>query len=56
MSKELITITEDLSPREAFDYLNDNRTKLAPVIAKDGKLLDFKEAKLQLGAGQNPQQ
>ncbi|MFM2233872.1 MAG: hypothetical protein RLZZ240_456, partial [Actinomycetota bacterium] len=39
MSKELITITEDLSPREAFDYLNDNRTKLAPVIAKDGKLL-----------------
>jgi IMP dehydrogenase len=39
MSKELITITEDLSPREAFDYLNDNRTKLAPVVAKDGKLL-----------------
>lgn len=39
MSKELITITENLSPREAFDYLNDNRTKLAPVVSKDGKLL-----------------
>ena len=39
MSKELITITQDLSPREAFDFLNDNRTKLAPVVAKDGKLL-----------------
>ena len=39
MSKELITITQELSPREAFDYLNDNRTKLAPVVAKDGKLL-----------------
>jgi IMP dehydrogenase len=39
MSKELITINTDLSPREAFDYLNDNRTKLAPVVAKDGKLL-----------------
>ena len=38
MSKELITINTDLSPREAFDYLNDNRTKLAPVVAKDGKL------------------
>ena len=39
MSKELITITENLTPREAFDYLNDNRTKLAPVVSKDGKLL-----------------
>ena len=39
MSKELITITENLTPREAFDYLNYNRTKLAPVVSKDGKLL-----------------
>jgi hypothetical protein len=42
------------SPSEVINAVGPLQT--VERLAKDGKLLDFKEAKLQLGPGQNPQQ
>jgi IMP dehydrogenase len=39
MSKELITLPETISPREAFDFLNNNRRRLAPVVNTQGELV-----------------
>ena len=39
MSKELICLADDLTPRQSFDYLNENRSNAAPVIDKTGKLV-----------------
>ena len=39
MSKELITISEDLDPRAAFEFLNLHRHKLAPVVSSNGNLV-----------------
>ncbi len=39
MSKELTTISDSVNPHEAFDFLNDNRRSLAPVVGKSGELV-----------------
>jgi IMP dehydrogenase len=39
MSRDLITLNDDVTPREAFEYLNQKGRKLAPVINKSGKLV-----------------
>jgi IMP dehydrogenase len=39
MSKELTTMPDDLNPHQAFDFLNDNRRTLAPVVSKSGELV-----------------
>jgi IMP dehydrogenase len=39
MSRDLITLNDDATPREAFEYLNQKGRKLAPVINKSGKLV-----------------
>ena len=39
MSQELITISEDLDPRAAFEFLNLHRHKLAPVVSSNGNLV-----------------
>jgi IMP dehydrogenase len=39
MSKELITLPDTITPREAFDYLNTNRRRLAPVVNAAGELV-----------------
>ena len=39
MSKESICLADDLTPRQSFDYLNENRSNAAPVIDKTGKLV-----------------
>ena len=39
MSKELITISEDLDSRAAFEFLNLHRHKLAPVVSSNGNLV-----------------
>jgi len=39
MSKELITISEDLDSRAAFEFLNLHRHKLAPVVSSNGDLV-----------------
>jgi len=39
MSKDLVMLHDDVQPREAFDFLTENRRRLAPVISKDGKLV-----------------
>jgi len=39
MSKDLITISEDLDSREAFEFLNLHRHKLAPVVSSNGDLM-----------------
>jgi len=39
MSRDLITLNDDVTPREAFEYLNQKGRKLAPVINKNGKLV-----------------
>jgi IMP dehydrogenase len=39
MSKDLVTLSDDVQPRAAFDFLTENRRRLAPVISKDGKLV-----------------
>jgi IMP dehydrogenase len=39
MSKDLITISEDLDSREAFEFLNLHRHKLAPVVSSNGDLV-----------------
>jgi IMP dehydrogenase len=39
MSKELINIADNLTPEKAFEFLNEKRSKLAPVIDNTGKLV-----------------
>jgi IMP dehydrogenase len=39
MSKDLVTLRDDVSPKEAFEFLTQQRRKLAPVINKAGKLV-----------------
>jgi IMP dehydrogenase len=39
MSKELVTLPESIEPREAFDFLNSHRHKLAPVVNAAGELV-----------------
>lgn len=39
MSKELITMTETLDARAAFEFLNFHRHKLAPVVSASGDLV-----------------
>jgi len=39
MSKDLITMPDSLGAREAFDFLNQHRHKLAPVVASNGDLV-----------------
>jgi len=39
MSKDLVTLIDDVQPRAAFDFLTENRRRLAPVVASDGRLV-----------------
>jgi IMP dehydrogenase len=39
MSKDLITLKDDVTPKEVFEFLTQQRRKLAPVINKSGKLV-----------------
>jgi IMP dehydrogenase len=39
MSKELITMAENLDARAAFEFLNQHRHKLAPVVSSNGDLV-----------------
>jgi len=39
MSKDLVTVPDSIAPREAFEFLNSQRRKLAPVVDKNGKLV-----------------
>ena len=39
MSKDLVTLNDDVTPKEAFEFLTQQRRKLAPVINKSGKLV-----------------
>ncbi|CAB4902778.1 unannotated protein [freshwater metagenome] len=39
MSKDLVTVPETINPRDAFDFLNSNRRKLAPVVNPKGELV-----------------
>ena len=39
MSKDLVTLKDDVTPKEAFELLSQQRRKLAPVINKSGKLV-----------------
>lgn len=39
MSKDLVTVPETINPRDAFDFLNSNRRKLAPVVNAKGELV-----------------
>ncbi|MCX6453649.1 MAG: GuaB1 family IMP dehydrogenase-related protein [Actinobacteria bacterium] len=39
MSKDLVTVPDSIEPREAFDFLNTERRRLAPVVDKSGKLV-----------------
>ncbi|CAB4693182.1 unannotated protein [freshwater metagenome] len=39
MSKDLVTVPDSIEPREAFDFLNSKRRRLAPVVDKSGKLV-----------------
>jgi len=39
MSKDLVTLPDTIAPREAFDFLNTNRRRLAPVVDKSGALV-----------------
>ena len=39
MSKELTTMPDTVNPRQAFDFLNENRRTLAPVVSKNGDLV-----------------
>ena len=38
MSKDLLTLKDDADARQAFDFLHDNRRKLAPVVNSKGEL------------------
>ena len=39
MSKDLVTLRDHVSPKEAFEFLTQQRRKLAPVINRAGKLI-----------------
>ncbi len=39
MSRELLTLPDDVDPRAAFDRLQDGRHRLAPVVDADGHLV-----------------
>jgi IMP dehydrogenase len=39
MSRDLLTLSEDVTPREAFDFLNTHRRRLAPVVNASGELV-----------------
>ena len=39
MSTELVTLPDSIQPREAFEALNTERRKLAPIVDKNGKLV-----------------
>jgi IMP dehydrogenase len=39
MSKDLVTLPNTIAPREAFDFLNTHRRKLAPVVDAAGNLV-----------------
>jgi len=39
MSKDLVKVPDSIEPREAFEFLNTQRRKLAPVVDKTGKLV-----------------
>ena len=39
MSKDLVTVPDSIEPREAFEFLNTQRRRLAPVVDKSGKLI-----------------
>lgn len=39
MSRDLVMLNDDVKPRAAFDFLTENRRRLAPVISQDGKLV-----------------
>ena len=39
MSKDLVTLRDNVSPKEAFEFLTQQRRKLAPLINKAGKLI-----------------
>ncbi|CAB4708521.1 unannotated protein [freshwater metagenome] len=39
MSKELVVMSDNLGAREAFEFLNLHRHKLAPVVSKSGELV-----------------
>ena len=39
MSKELTTMPDTFNPHQAFDFLNDNRRTLAPVVGNNGELV-----------------
>ena len=39
MSKDLVTVPDSIEPREAFEFLNTQRRRLAPVVDKNGNLV-----------------
>jgi len=39
MSKDLVTVPDSIAPREAFEFLNTQRRRLAPVVDKNGNLV-----------------
>ncbi|MFP5361970.1 MAG: GuaB1 family IMP dehydrogenase-related protein, partial [Thermoleophilia bacterium] len=39
MSAELLTLPEEIEPREAFERLHEGRHRLAPVVGHDGRLV-----------------
>jgi len=39
MSKDLVSLKDDVTPKEVFEFLTDKRRRLAPVINKSGKLV-----------------
>ena len=39
MSKELTTMPDSFSPHQAFDFLNEKRRSLAPVVSSNGDLI-----------------
>jgi len=39
MSKDLVTLNDDVTPKAAFEFLSNERRRLAPVIDRQGKLL-----------------
>jgi len=39
MSKDLVTLNDDVTPRGAFEFLSNERRRLAPVIDNSGRLV-----------------
>jgi IMP dehydrogenase len=39
MSKDLVTLNDDVTPKAAFEFLSNERRRLAPVIDRGGKLV-----------------